>query len=147
MRSWMPALAINAALLLLVGVAAATGRAPDSGQARGAGNAELRSMIAAGHVTGLDEGPSLSLDAWATSSLVPSEAGSTVRFGPLALRDGRSSTAWCEGVAGDGVGEIVIGPPLVEERPVEIWIGYGKSPALFRSNGRPRRVRVHLLGG
>lgn len=70
-------------------------------------------------------------------------------YEPGKVEDSDSSTAWCEGAGGTGVGEMlawlaggVDGVPY----PQEIWAGYGKSESLFRANGRPRRVRVWAVG-
>ncbi len=56
------------------------------------------------------------------------------------------STAWAEGVEGDGIGEIVLVKVDIT-RPVRIWAGLGRSEALFRGNNRPRRVAVFALEG
>jgi hypothetical protein len=63
------------------------------------------------------------------------------------VADADSTTAWCEGTPGDGVGEIVVFQTSAEAGPpvLEIWAGYGKSESVFRSNARPRQVRVWAL--
>jgi hypothetical protein len=73
----------------------------------------------------------------------------TCQYSADRLTDYDTSTAWCEGVPGDGIGEVVLFAPGVgfQNEPVGflIWTGFGKSEPLFRANGRPRQVRVlHL---
>jgi len=111
---------------------------------------------------------------WATSMLLPSEPpgiepeaweGLSCRHSPAATQDADSATAWCEGVEGDGVGEVLALPwetslyPGGSERlrnvrtqtlsgrltGLRIWAGYGRSPALFRANGRPRLLHVSAV--
>ena len=61
------------------------------------------------------------------------------------LSDGLPSTAWVEGVDGDGIGEVVL-VHIDINKPAIIWAGYGKSDALFKANNRPAKVKVYLLG-
>jgi len=71
------------------------------------------------------------------------------RYASYRILDADSSTAWCEGAAGEGIGEMVAFPfahPGQDPPPVEMWAGYGKSDVLFRANARPRQVRVWALG-
>ncbi len=65
-------------------------------------------------------------------------------YGPIRAFDGDTTTAWCEGVAGNGIGETVVVPVDATE-PVRIWVGYGKSQRLWERNSRPRKVRVWVL--
>jgi hypothetical protein len=107
--------------------------------------------------------------SWATSSLAPSGtppaapgAGANraarrrhenammdwrCQYAASRIRDGDTTTAWCEGVPGDGVGEIAVFQTTAEEGPptLEIWTGYGKSESVFRANNRPRQIRVWAL--
>ena len=62
------------------------------------------------------------------------------------LIDGLPSTAWVEGVDGDGIGEVVLVQHIDINKPAIIWAGYGKSDALFKANNRPAKVKVYLLG-
>src|SRR5512133_1007437 len=80
------------------------------------GSFMLRAQLAQGVV---QEGSGISAareESWATSWLEAAggpgtRAGSApTTYGPFRLSDGDPRTAWCEGVAGDGVGEVVIGP-------------------------------------
>ncbi|MCB0392157.1 MAG: hypothetical protein KDD58_12775, partial [Bdellovibrionales bacterium] len=56
------------------------------------------------------------------------------------IHDNKSKTAWCEGVEGNGVGEVLIVGRLPTgttggER-LKVWNGYGKSEKVFESNNR-----------
>jgi hypothetical protein len=68
----------------------------------------------------------------------------TCTYGPPSLLDGDVRTAWSEGAAGPGVGEIVVVP--LPAGKLEIRAGHGKSPELYQQNARPRRIEVLLLG-
>jgi hypothetical protein len=68
----------------------------------------------------------------------------TCTYGPPNLVDGDVRTAWAEGAAGAGVGEIVVVP--IPAGKLEIRAGYGKSPELYQQNARPRRIEVLVLG-
>lgn len=121
-------------------------------EAAHSGNVVLREQLARGAVAEATGLTAEREEGWATTWLEASPArgapaGGPAAYGPFRLRDGDPRTAWCEGVPGDGVGEIVIGPAIRLDRTAEIRIGLGKSPALFAANGRPRRVRVHVLAG
>jgi hypothetical protein len=119
------------------------------------GNMMLRDQLAKGVAGGVAGLSALSVsreEGWATSWLDGqpargASAGAPAMYGPFRLRDGDPRTAWCEGAPGDGVGEIVIGPAVRLDRAVEVRVGFSKSPALFAANGRPTRVRVHVLAG
>ncbi len=56
-------------------------------------------------------------------------------------------TAWCEGVAGDGVGEwieLTLKKPFTNDGGFKLGIlpGYASSHALFRKNNRPKKLAV-----
>ncbi len=68
------------------------------------------------------------------------------QYSAYSLSDGKPSTAWAEGVDGDGIGEVVLVGYTDITKPVKIWTGYGKSDALFNANNRPAKVKVYLLG-
>ncbi len=72
----------------------------------------------------------------------------TGKYGGHNLFDNDLSTAWVEGVAGQGKGEYVIFG-TGEDFPGEIMIrnGYQKSERLFNMNSRPRSIKISLLGG
>lgn len=61
-----------------------------------------------------------------------------------ALTDLEPKTAWCEGVKGEGIGELVAAPVDVT-KPVFVWGGLGASAKLYAANARPKKVRVWLL--
>jgi hypothetical protein len=65
-------------------------------------------------------------------------------YGPQRIVDGDPTTAWSEGAPGNGEGEILLVRIGQAER-VEIWTGFGLSDRLHGRNGRPKRVRVHVL--
>lgn len=54
------------------------------------------------------------------------------------------STAWCEGVKGHGIHEILL-IPIQSGVPLEIWAGFGKSPTLFAANSRPKNITLSVL--
>ncbi len=60
-------------------------------------------------------------------------------------QDGKPSTAWCEGVQGEGIGEVLLGPVIQNGDSVEIWAGYGKTRGTFVANNRPRQIKVYVL--
>jgi len=68
----------------------------------------------------------------------------TCVYGAPNVLDGDPATAWCEGAAGLGVGEVVMLELPAGE--LEIRTGYARSPERYRQNARPRRVEVVLLG-
>jgi hypothetical protein len=68
----------------------------------------------------------------------------TCMYSPEMLTDGKTSTAWAEGVDGVGIGECVIAHVDIK-RKLKIWIGYGKSKNLFHANCRPKKIKVSLL--
>ncbi|MEK7667712.1 MAG: hypothetical protein AAB409_03600 [Gemmatimonadota bacterium] len=102
---------------------------------------------------------------WATSYLGPSgrppgdprDPAWRCQYNPQYGIDDDSSSAWCEGVQGDGIGEVLILPTAYfEDRlnavrapwrltGLRIWAGFGKSPALFRANNRLREVRLAVV--
>ena len=69
----------------------------------------------------------------------------TCKYAPGNIGDGSSNSTWVEGVKGYGIGEGVIVPCLDLKKPVEIWIGYGKSNKLYKSNSRPSKVRLIVV--
>ena len=69
----------------------------------------------------------------------------TCRYAPDKARDGDTTTAWVEGAEGHGIGAVLVVPYDRPGSGVRIWAGYGKSAALFRANGRPKDIRVHVI--
>ncbi|WP_068418987.1 caspase family protein [Labrenzia sp. OB1] len=71
------------------------------------------------------------------------------RYGPGNLFDGKTSTAWVEGVSGDGAGEKVL---FAFDRTrslqgFEIVNGYAKNRDIFRKNARVRTANITLSDG
>jgi hypothetical protein len=80
------------------------------------------------------------------SSMLPSQGANS--YGPDQIT-GTGEGAWCEGVAGAGIGEAVViyqDPPQVIGSLV-FANGYIKSEQSFRSNGRVKRARIDTSGG
>ena len=61
------------------------------------------------------------------------------------IGDNNPATTWVEGVAGYGIGEVLIVPCLDLSQPVKIWAGYGKSESSFTNNSRPKNVRLIIV--
>ncbi|WP_018884860.1 discoidin domain-containing protein [Paenibacillus massiliensis] len=81
------------------------------------------------------------------SSTLPDQSGNN--YNPANLMDGNANTAWCEGVAGDGVGEWVkldFGQPQVVNG-IEILNGLTKSKASYLANNRFKRVQLEFSEG
>lgn len=60
-------------------------------------------------------------------------------------------SAWCEGIKGEGIGEwieLTLKEPIVNNENIilEIVPGYAKSAALFKKNGRPKKIGVEIDG-
>jgi hypothetical protein len=70
--------------------------------------------------------------------------GDPVDFSPANLLDCDNATAWCEGVAGPGIGESVTLKFTggFEIMALELYVGYPASPELYRANGRPASILV-----
>ncbi|MBW1880730.1 MAG: hypothetical protein JRJ84_20430 [Deltaproteobacteria bacterium] len=66
------------------------------------------------------------------------------KYAPGKAFDRDATTAWCEGVAGSGEGQVLVAP-IPNARLARIGAGYQKSEALRTANGRPRRVKVTLM--
>ncbi|PJZ69409.1 hypothetical protein CH373_14140 [Leptospira perolatii] len=101
---------------------------------------------------------------WATSILLPTSGipkvpkvmnednmdlfverdAATCRYSPFHLRDGDTSTAWSEGVEGDGIGEFVLARIDVQT-PIQIFSGYGKSKELYFANNRPKEINIYIF--
>ncbi|MCB0488186.1 MAG: hypothetical protein R2820_13975 [Cyclobacteriaceae bacterium] len=69
----------------------------------------------------------------------------TCRYSAGNLMDENPTTAWVEGVDGQGEGEVIFVPCLDLSKPVEIWAGYGKSSAVYAANSRPKRVKLIVV--
>lgn len=81
------------------------------------------------------------------SSVLAPQSGNT--YGAVNLHDGNINAAWCEGRAGDGIGEYV---EFSFDHPIKISTvvisnGYGKSNKSFLENNRIKKVRLTADGG
>jgi hypothetical protein len=71
----------------------------------------------------------------------------TCRYAPGLVTDGDEKTAWVEGSNDYGVGELIIVACLDLKKPLQIWAGYGKSPAIFTQNSRPKKIKTMIIRG
>lgn len=89
----------------------------------------------------------LEQSVWASSTFCEEIRGKQVCYTPEQLFDGDPGTCWVEAAAGDGIGEWVM---FAVNRPVEglrMTNGFARSPALFQSNNRIRRLRLSFVVG
>jgi hypothetical protein len=65
------------------------------------------------------------------------------------LVDGNLTTAWVEGVDGQGIGEYVIFEldDIYRVKGFDIYPGYHKKYSLFQKNSRPREIMVEFSDG
>jgi hypothetical protein len=80
------------------------------------------------------------------SSVLAPQAGNT--YGPDHLM-GTGDGAWCEGVAGPGIGQSVTihQDPSQVMRTINVMNGYAKSDETFRNNGRVKKALIETDGG
>lgn len=81
------------------------------------------------------------------SSTLPDQAGNS--YTARNIMDGDASTAWCEGVKGDGIGEwikIDFGS-MQELKGVELINGLAKSSNAFQANNRVKRMKLEFSNG
>lgn len=69
----------------------------------------------------------------------------TCTYSGYSAVDGNSTTAWVEGVAGDGKGELLMITKLDLSKKLEIHSGFGKNQALFAANNRPKTINLHIV--
>lgn len=64
------------------------------------------------------------------------------------LIDGNTSSCWCEGVVGNGIGESVSFSSSADQtvKGLVIWNGYQKSEYLYGANTRPKTIAVYADG-
>jgi len=86
--------------------------------------------------------PEPTADDW--QDVMIAKAAWGCRYSPGQAADDDRDTAWCEGVDGPGIGQVLL-VPIGKAAAAEIWNGYQKSEHLRTGNARPRRVRVTLL--
>jgi hypothetical protein len=146
---------------------AAVGQAYSGSSCVGAGNAGLKALKVGGQIKDLNEALTGAFKDWATSTLKasgqppprPSKAAEdedftndygmardewSCMYSALRAFDGNKDSAWCEGVAGQGVGEVMV-VRADAARQTAIWGGFGKSEALFLANSRPRKIKLWVL--
>ncbi len=65
-------------------------------------------------------------------------------YAPFHINDGDLSTAWVEGVEGDGIGESILlrSAPFSVIKEMTIWPGYYKSADLYQKNSVPTGIRI-----
>lgn len=70
-------------------------------------------------------------------------------YSPKSAMDGDASTAWVEGVSGDGTGESLTLDfgSVCTVNTIQIWAGYQKGESLYEKNNRPERVRLTFSDG
>jgi hypothetical protein len=73
------------------------------------------------------------------------QADWTCMYSAGSISDGNSTTAWSEGVDGNGIGEMVIVPCIDLNKPVKIWSGLGKTETLFKANSRPKKIKLLII--
>lgn len=162
----LPCLALVVPVALFL-PASALAQAYEGKPCKTAGNASLKGLKVGAALPDLDQALTGSFTNWSTSMLGPDgkpprpekrEPGWVDELNEEAQRkdewtcaysaqrafDGDPRTAWCEGAKDDGVGEVLVAP-VEPGKPVKIWAGVGRSPALFAANHRPRKVRVTLI--
>ena len=86
-------------------------------------------------------------DIYASSELPGDDV--TSYYGPLNAIDGKSNTAWNEGVDGNGVGEwIELSAPTKQTvSGIRIMGGYDKTQEIYYKNHRPRQVTITFDNG
>lgn len=71
-----------------------------------------------------------------------------LEYGPHGIADGKESTAWCEGVPGNGKGQWI--EMRIDRgssfRRLLIQNGYGKTAKTYRNNGRLKTVGISVDG-
>jgi serine/threonine protein kinase len=92
--------------------------------------------------------PSSSIAVSATS-ILPPDVSSGLTYDPSNAVDGDLSTAWSEGVRGNGEGESLTFrfPEPVDLARIDIVNGYAKSPRLFQDNARVRDAVISTESG
>ncbi len=70
-----------------------------------------------------------------------------IKYGIQNLFDGNFKTAWVEGEKGPGIGQAVYLSIPYNYKIINIFNGFGKSPALYKSNSRPKRIKLTCYAG
>jgi hypothetical protein len=87
------------------------------------------------------------IDRYCVSSVLPQDPEvNRFNYGPGCLFDNDPTTAWVEGVDGQGIGEWIViefdGPRLV--RDIQIADGYNKDRDLYLKNSRVKEMRIEF---
>jgi hypothetical protein len=69
------------------------------------------------------------------------------KYGVINLFDGDCTTAWVEGAKGNGIGESVFVAIPNDCQTISIFAGYGKSPVIYSSNNRVKRIKLSCYIG
>lgn len=114
-------------------------------------NPALRQMVRSGRIPAMTFGRfgwwrSVTSFRWATGAPLEGEEAADFhcRYQPSSAADYSEETAWCEGLAGVGLGEVLLAMVGREGR-VSIWVGEGRSDSAFATSNRPRRIRVSVF--
>jgi len=89
----------------------------------------------------------LEQSVWASSTFCEEIRGKAVCYTPEQLFDGDPGTCWVEAAPGGGTGEWVL---FAVNQPVEglrLTNGFARSPTLFQSNNRLKRVKLSFVVG
>lgn len=114
-------------------------------------NPSLRQMVRSGRIPAMTFGQfrwwrSATSFRWATGAPLEDEEAADFhcRYQPSSAADYSEETAWCEGVAGVGIGEVLLAM-VGREGPVSIWVGEGRSDSAVAAGNRPRRIRLSVF--
>jgi len=66
------------------------------------------------------------------------------QYTAYSLQDKNDQTSWCEGVEGDGLGEVVMAA-VKTDTAISILPGLGKSDQLFKANNRVKKANIYRL--
>ena len=75
------------------------------------------------------------------------DSGINRKYGAVNLFDGNYTTAWVDGVKGNGIGESIYVAIPNDCRTINIFAGYGKSPTIYNSNNRVKRIKLSCYIG
>ena len=69
----------------------------------------------------------------------------TCRYTAYSVLDKNMQSAWCEGVKGPGIGEVIIAPFDKTKSRFKIFSGYGKNKKTFEENNRIKSAKITLV--
>lgn len=114
-------------------------------------NPSLRQVVRSGRIPSMTFGRygwwlSATSFRWATGAPLEDEdsAEFRCRYQPRSATDYSEQTAWCEGVPGVGIGEVLLAM-VGRDGPAWIWVGEGRSDSAFAASNRPRRIRLSVF--